>query len=191
MSHARKWALVACLVSVVTAPAISAWACVPYGPAIKLDRERAATGETVTLRGTGFSRTEPVIVRLNNLQGPVLATLTATGGAVNGTFTVPDTAPGEYVILVDHEEPLGRVLFQPVRAALTITKPDGAVPVIGAVPPERARIPDLATKGDGLNAGLVAIVALGVGGTAFLAVGLAALFLSRRPAPAAVREVTR
>jgi hypothetical protein len=183
LKKARSLIVGAGLAVSVSLPAAATWACVPYRPSGKLDRQQASPGDTVSLRGTGFTRTEPVVVRFNGPSGQVLATLTAAAGTVTGTFTVPDAPPGEYVVLVDHEDPLGTVLFQPVRAALTVVNRGGGLPVVGSVPPPRDRIPTLAARDDGVDIGAVALVAIGVTGVALFVAGAMTLAPSRRRVP--------
>src|SRR5438128_2544773 len=95
----RRWAIgsLSAAGAVVLAGA-AAWACVS-GPAVNLSTVNAKPGDTITVSGTNFSKTDPVTVRWNSLDGPIVGNFAApVGGNINGTVTVPaDAKAGNYV----------------------------------------------------------------------------------------------
>jgi hypothetical protein len=84
---------------VAVAGAGAAWACAPVGHAPSLtfsvDPERAAAGETVTVAGSDFNG--PVDIRWDANDGDVLATTTGTSFSV--TVTVPESTPGQHLLV--------------------------------------------------------------------------------------------
>jgi hypothetical protein len=187
MSGVRRWgiAVLAGGASVVVAAA-TAWACVS-GPAVSLSTVQAKAGDEVTLTGTNFRQAQPVTVRWNSLDGPVLATLPPPDNRnVAGTFTVPPgTVPGDYVVIVTQMDESGKIVQMPIRALLTVVGANGATPVLGqpiSAPEERPV--GLATADESLSGGAMVLIALGVGGLGMFLAGAAALWAGRRsPAP--------
>jgi hypothetical protein len=167
----------------------AAWACVS-GPAINLSTVNAKPGQQVTVNGTNFSKTDPVTVRWNSLDGPVIATLdtqpaggSGSGRVVSGTITVPaDAKAGNYVLIFTQSSPDGKLSQQPIRALLTVT-PDGATnPVLGApvASPDTGRAPGLVTDNNDISGTTLALIGLGVAGVGMFVAGMAALFAGRR-----------
>ncbi len=186
----RRWAIGGLgAVGAVLLVGAAAWACVS-GPAINLSTVNAKPGQQVTVNGTNFSKTDPVTVRWNSLDGPVIATLdtqpaggTGSGRIVSGTITVPaDAKAGNYVLIFTQSSPDGKLSQQPIRALLTVT-PDGATnPVLGApvASPDTARAPGLVTNDNDISGATLALIALGVAGVGMFVAGMAALFAGRR-----------
>jgi hypothetical protein len=171
---------------VLVVAASTAWACVS-GPVVNLSTIQAKPGETITLTGTGFRQPDPVHVRFNALDGPVIATLDkpASDRTIEGTVTVPATAaPGNYVLIVTQAGADGRLSQSPIRALLTVVGPSGQTPVVGADlgAGDEERLPGLVRSDDSVSNGTLALVALGVGGMGMFFAGIAALFASRRGA---------
>ena len=75
-----------------------AWACVPRGTA-NLSTESAPAGSTVTVNASGFPPQMEVAVYWNALGGPEM-TPRRMGPAFTADVTVPNVAPGAYVISV-------------------------------------------------------------------------------------------
>ena len=173
--------------TVVGLAAASAWACVS-GPVVNLSTVKAKAGEQVTLTGTGFRQADPVQVRFNALDGPVLAELAKPDNqTINMSFTVPPgTQPGNYVVIVTQNR-AGSLSLSPIRAVLSVVGPSGQAPVLGADQSidtvERA--PGLVRADDSVSTGTLALVALGVAGIGMFAAGVAALATSRRGGPTA------
>jgi hypothetical protein len=177
--------------------AASAWACVS-GPSINLSTVNAKPGEEVQLTMRDFRKLDPVVVRWNDLGGPVLATFENKGGTQGTPFTeritIPaDAKPGSYVLVFTQTAPDGKLSQMPVRALVTVTGPAGTNPVLGA--PVGASVTDrpvtLATQDESISGSTLALIALGVGGVGMFLAGMAALFSGRRthlPQPAPARR---
>jgi hypothetical protein len=180
----RRWAIggLSAAGAVLLAGA-AAWACVS-GPAINLSTVNAKPGQDVTVTGTNFSKNDPVTVRWNALDGPVLATFAPPqSGNVSGVITVPaDAKAGNYVLILTQSSPDGKLSQQPIRALLTVT-PDGAAnPVVGASVAQRdtGRAAGLVTTDNSISGTTLALIGLGVAGVGMFVAGMAALFAGRR-----------
>ena len=180
----RRWAMggLSAAGAVLLAGA-AAWACVS-GPAINLSTVNAKPGQDVTVTGTNFSKNDPVTVRWNALDGPVLATFAPPqSGSVSGVITVPaDAKAGNYVLILTQSSPDGKLSQQPIRALLTVT-PDGAAnPVVGASVAQRdtGRAAGLVTTDNSISGTTLALIGLGVAGVGMFVAGMAALFAGRR-----------
>ncbi|MGH9222821.1 MAG: hypothetical protein ACRD2W_03240 [Acidimicrobiales bacterium] len=191
----RRWAMggLGSIGAVVVAGA-TAWACVS-GPAVNLSTINAKPGQEVTVKGTNFSKPDPVTVRWNSLDGPVLATLDKpTSGAITGTFTVPaDAKAGNYVVIMSQASSDGKLSQLPVRALLTVTPENGAAPVVGAPvsSADSARPVGLVSTDNDISGATLALIGLGVAGVGMFVAGMAALFAGRRgTAPAAAKART-
>lgn len=189
----RKWAIGGLgTISAVIVAAAAAWACVS-GPAVNLSTINAKPGTEVSVTGTNWSKSDPVTVRWNALDGPVLATFAKPdSGNISGTITVPaDAKAANYVLIFTQSSPDGNLSQMPVRALLTVT-PDGAdIPLVGApvaVPPTTGRVDGLDTNDNAVNGATLALIALGVAGLGMFLAGMAAWFAGRRGRqPVAVR----
>ena len=177
--------------------AAAAWACVS-GPSLNLSTINAKPGQEVTVTGTGFSKSDPVQVRWNALDGPVVgqfdtqaSTGNASGRSFQGNITVPaDAKAGNYVLIATQTGPDGKLSQMPVRALLTVTPEGAATPVVGAdLAPRAAERPTgLVTSDDAISGATLALIGLGVAGVGMFVAGMAALFAGRRgAAPQAVR----
>jgi hypothetical protein len=178
-------------VGAVLVAGATAWACVS-GPAVNLSTVNAKPGQEVTINGTNFSRPDPVTVRWNSLDGPVLATLDKpVSNVVTGTFTVPaDAKAGNYVVILSQTGADGKLSQLPVRALLTVTPENGASPVVGASvsQADSARPAGLVSTDNDISGATLALIGLGVAGVGMFVAGMAALFAGRRgKAPEAVR----
>jgi FtsP/CotA-like multicopper oxidase with cupredoxin domain len=188
----RRWAIggLSAAGAVLVASA-AAWACVS-GPSINLSTINAKPGQEVTLTGTNWTKPDPVQVRWNSLDGPIVATLDKpTSGAIQGTFNVPaDAKAGNYVLIVSQTSADGKLSQMPVRALLTVTPDGGATPVVGgAVAAQQTGRPTgLVTNDSSISGASLALIGLGVAGVGMFVAGMAALFAGRRGrAPEAVR----
>jgi hypothetical protein len=189
---AQTVALVAALISVMVGPS---WACVPMAN-MEVTPKQVQAGQEVTVSGIRFVSFEPVVIRMNSLDGPVLATA-QMGPAVNTRFQTsvtipPGTPPGPVVLIATQDPTPGYVAVAwgiPARIVVTVTSPDGAAPQPAPVqlldrPAGLAR----ATAG----AGALLLIVLGVAAAALLVAGAAALVGSRRSEhETAVTEVAR
>jgi hypothetical protein len=170
-------------IAVLGIAASTAWACVS-GPVVNLSTVTAKPGEQVTVTGTGFRQPDPVQIRWNALDGPVVAQLAKpdSSQAISATFAVPaGTAPGSYVVIVSQTRD-GKPSLSPVRAVLNVVGPSGQTPVLGADTSSDSgdRMPALVRADNDVSNGTLALVALGVAGIGMFAAGVAALASSRR-----------
>ncbi len=173
--------------------AATAWACIA-GPTLDVVPRQAGVGSQVTLKGVSYNP-NPVVVRFNALDGPVIGTIRPTGGTgtssnwnLEGTVTLPaDAKPGNYVLIATQPSTDGKLTQIPTRGLVTIT--GNAPPVVGApVVEQPAERPLGLAQGESVSTGAKVLVGLGVAGLALFLAGMAALVASRRPAgaPAAV-----
>lgn len=187
-----------CLLGVSTVLAVSAtaWACIA-GPTLDAPVRAVKAGEAVAIKGVSYNR-NPVLVRFNALDGPVLATIEPTGGTagssnwnLDGTVSIPpETRPGSYVLITTQPGPDGKLSQIPTRALVTVV--GAATPVVGAplsaAQPER---PVGLERGESVSAGAKVLVAAGVAGMTLFVAGIAALLAGRRedrePSPARPR----
>lgn len=171
--------------AVILLAAATAWACVS-GPAVLLSANSAKAGEALQVKATNLIKPEPVVVRFNALDGPVLADLgVPKSGAVDGSVTVPaGTAPGNYVLVFTQTKPDNSLTQVPTRALVTVTGETGAQPVLGASAGAATdrRIDSLATANRAVSTGTLVLVGLGVAGVALFLAGVAALLTGRRGA---------
>ena len=170
-------------IAVLGIAASAAWACVS-GPVVNLSTVTAKPGDQVTLTGTGFRSPDPVQVRWNALDGPIVAELAKPDSSqtITATFAVPQgTTPGSYVVIVSQTKG-GKTSLSPIRAVLSVVGPSGQTPVLGADTTSDAsdRIPALVRSDNDVSNGTLALVALGVAGVGMFAAGVAALATSRR-----------
>ncbi len=182
--RARKWiAGAAGVVAGVTVVAAGAWACVS-GPAVNLATSSARPGQEVQFTGTNFRQPQPVTVRWNALDGPVLAVAGAPQNqTISGSVTVPgDAKAGNYVLIFSQAREDGKLTQLPIRALLTVVPEGGALPVMGEQlsPPASDRPVGLATTDNSVSGATLALVGLGVAGVGMFVAGLAALFAGRR-----------
>jgi hypothetical protein len=154
------------------------------GPAINLSTVNAKPGQEVTINGTNFSKPDPVQVRWNALDGPILATFAPPqSGNVTGTITVPaDAKAGNYVLILSQTSADGKLSQQPIRALLTVTPDGGANPVVGGAVarPDTGRATGLVTDDNSISGTTLALIGLGVAGVGMFVAGMAALFAGRR-----------
>ena len=184
----RRWAIggLGAAGAVLVAGA-TAWACVS-GPAVNLSTVNAKPGQEVTVNGTNFSKSDPVTVRWNALDGPVLATFDrGPNNTVTGAFTVPqDAKAGNYVVVFSQSGADGKLSQLPIRALLTVTPDGGATPVVGAsvAAQDASRPVGLVTTDNDISGATLALIGLGVAGVGMFVAGMAALFAGRRGARA-------
>ena len=194
MRSIRRWTtagLGAAAVGVLSAAA--AWACVA-GPSAFTSSLNAKAGEEITITGVDFNRPQPVMVRFDALDGPVLADLgTPRNNRVEGKVTIPQgTAPGSHVLVFTQTGADGKFTQTPVRAMINVVG-DGA-PVLAATQvglADDARPAGLEVTDNGISGGSLALIGLGVAGLGMFVAGLAALFAGRRgttPETAKVRS---
>lgn len=147
-------------------------------------------GQEVTWKGTFFLKDEPVSIRWNAVDGPVLSTATppsADNGLhgnwrfVDGAMTIPaDAKPGTYVVVATQNAVKGNSTWGiPARTVVQVS--DGAPIVAGAVGQSNVVRPGSLVTTRSVAAGTLALVALGAAGVAMFLVGVALAFAGRRP----------
>ncbi len=137
---------------------------------------------------SGYSYTQPVSIRLNALDGPVLGTFTPDSNSdIKGQVTVPaETKPGSY-LLYAVQGPPEKPSRLPARARITVAL-DGGGPVLGAsTATTEPRVADLIRQERPTTASLL-VIGLGAGGLALFLGGAALLFtaVARRPSASPV-----
>lgn len=175
----------------------TAWACIA-GPTLDVIPRQANAGAEVTLKGVSYNR-NPVAVRFNALDGPVLGTLQPTGGTgtssnwnLEGTVRLPaDVKPGNYVLIATQPSADGKLTQIPTRGLVSVT--GAGAPVVGATAAvDATERPVGLVQGESVSTPAKLLVGLGVGGVALFLAGVAALVASRRPsgspAPARASE---
>ena len=164
----------------------TAWA--PHVAQLLVEPRAVSPGDTVTVTGTrGYGAEQPVDIRLDGIDGPVLGTFQtddqffAAFGPVEVTIPA-DISPGTYTLVatqvLDAED--SHIRGVPARAAIDVVGPGGAPamdpPLVEAVEPR----PDELAVGDEVGLGALALVALGVAGVATFAAAMVALVTARR-----------
>lgn len=107
MRYRKRWAVLGGVLAVGLAMAPTVWACVPEGTEKKLNLTpaEARPGQQITVAAAPNGNKNPVVVRLNAPDGPVLATIAVDGTPIPGqgfesTFTVPlDLKPGQHALI--------------------------------------------------------------------------------------------
>jgi hypothetical protein len=183
MSRRRLAVAAAASFGLSLAMAASAWACVS-GPVVNLSTVNVKAGEQVGVTGTGFRNPDPVQVRFNALDGPVIATLAKpVDRNIRGTVTIPPgTPPGNYVLIFSQVDERGTITQAPIRSLVTVVGSTGQTPVLGADPTQDGvvRQAGLVRTDNSVSSGTLALIALGVAGVGMFAAGIAALLGSRR-----------
>ncbi|MGH9266176.1 MAG: hypothetical protein ACRD1D_15945 [Acidimicrobiales bacterium] len=151
-------------------------------------------GEEVVVSGIRFIGFGPVTIRLNSLDGPVLATAPMGPGAnsvFRATVTIPpETPPGQVVLIAMQDpEPGGSVPWGvPARTVVDVTNAAGIFPA--PFPPDPVIRPADLTR-DSVSTGAFVVVGLGVAAAALLVAGALALAAGRKGAAAPAPEEIR
>lgn len=192
MSRTRRRFAVLAAIAAVGVPltvVAAAFACANLA-VIKLNRASATPGTQVWFEGRNFNSragASPVTVRWNSRNGQVLFEGRPVDGKLSGTFTVPRSSNGYYIVVATQVAPNGRPASgTPGRAALRVrttsarsarsSRSSRSVVAAPVTPPGGPGGPPAAQ-----------IVGLGLSGL-LLAGGLTALAVRRRrtpPAPSA------
>jgi hypothetical protein len=166
--------------------AASAWACVPVAT-LNATPQNVKPGDTVTVTGASYNSPNPVMLHWGALNGPVVAQLTPSSGAIGGTFTVPaDAAPGNYVVVATQDIVPGvQDWGVPSRVLISVVGTDK--PVLGATPGAQVTPrPSGFVTDKSVSGGSLLLVGLGAAGIAMFVAGIAAVAAGRRsPAPKA------
>ena len=191
MGNARRLGALAFGVAATAAVFTAAASACIAGPTLEVTPRQANAGSQVTLKGVSYNR-NPVMVRFNALDGPVIGTIQPTGGTgtssnwnLEGTVTLPaDAKPGNYVLIATQPSTDGKLTQIPTRALVSVS--GTTAPVVGApLAAEPVERPVGLVEADSVSTGAKVLVGLGVAGVAMFLAGIAALVASRRPAGAA------
>lgn len=171
--------------------AAAAWACVPVAT-LNATPQNVKPGDIVTVTGASYNSPNPVMLHWGALDGPVVAQLPPSGGAINGTFTVPaDAKPGNYVVVATQEIVPGvQDWGVPSRVLVSVVGADK--PVVGASPGAQVTPrPTGFVSHKSVSGAALLLTGLGAAGLAMFIAGMAALAAGRRsptPQPQAVRR---
>lgn len=156
---ARRWIVALCAAVAAVVPAALAWACVGVASIVVEGASSVEPGSTIEVRARSFARGVPVEVRLDSLDGPVLATSDVTGSTMTSNFLIEiplpsDLSDGEHVLLAsqDHHD---MNVGQPARAAIYV---DAAPPA----PPAPVERPQGMVANAGPSALILGLVVAGV-----------------------------
>lgn len=180
-SSSRRLVLGTVAVVAVFIPVSVAWACVGLVVFKTTGSATVEPGGTVEVFGGEFASGEPVHVRLDSADGPVLATFPEPEpSTMTSRFTleVPipdDISTGEHLLVAtqEHYDMNGGI---PARAAIYVDAAEPALPT-----PEERPTSVIASSGPGV--GSLALVALGAAAVALL-VAAAASAAARRSSSA-------
>ncbi|MDQ6615221.1 MAG: hypothetical protein M3083_10845 [Actinomycetota bacterium] len=168
--------------------ASAAFACTDLA-VLNFNRPAAPPGAAITINGSSFSTAianQPFEFHWNTPDGPLLARAYADQtGNISTTFTVPDAAPGYYLVWVSEPHASGQVKGGVQKARLQVLEPANAtaLPVKPVVP--------VGVQPEATSPALIALtVGVGVLSMALLAFGAAALVgqVRRRAVPAMARR---
>lgn len=176
----RRWgaAVLAAGLAALTVPAVIAYACVGL-VALSASPSSVQPGATVTLKGMDFVPNVPVLIHVDSVNGPVIATVTQmTGGVMSSRFTQTVTIPanvstGQHVLIATqnaHNMNGGN----PARTVLYVGVPAPNSPGVEARPASP-------TFDTGPGWGILALIALGAAVVGFVIFSY--LVLRRRGTP--------
>ena len=173
-------------------PISAAWA--PHVAQLQVTPTRMKAGDTVSVFGpSGYGSTNPVEIRLDSADGPVLGSFTTTGTGFAqwgpGTVTIPaDVKPGVHTLWATQklEESEKLIRGMPTKTLITVLNPDGSGPVVGEDLSHKVEPrPTNLVEDKPVGTGALVLVGLGVAGVAMFVAGAAALASSRRRSPEA------
>jgi hypothetical protein len=196
-SFSRRWLPViagAAAAAAMLLPTSAAWA--PHVAQLVVTPTTFKAGDTVTVFGpSGYGSTNPVEVRLDAADGPVLGSFRTSGSGFAmwgpGTVTIPaDAKPGIHTLWATQklEESEKLIRGMPTKTLVTVLNTDGSSPVLGQdLSPQIEERPTGLVEDKPVGTGALILVGLGVAGLAMFAAGAAALMSSRRsPRPETV-----
>jgi hypothetical protein len=167
--------LVAGAAAIMT-PAAMAWACVGL-VSLTATPNTAQPGGTLTVVGKEFAAKAPVLIHLDTITGPVLATAPPPTSTMTSQFKIQVTLPADISVgphlLIATQDEHNMNGGNPARAQIYVgtSAPAASAPA--------ARPTTLAAK-SGLSLAVLAIIALAVAGVTLFLAGLVFLVVSRR-----------
>ncbi len=178
----------------VLLPVSAAWA--PHVAQLQVTPSTFKAGDTVTVFGpSGYGATNPVEIRLDSADAPVLGSFKTSGAGFAtwgpGTITIPaDVKPGVHTLWATQklEETEKLIRGMPTKTLVQVLNKDGSGPVLGIdTSPQLEARPTGLVEEKPVGTGALVLVGLGVAGVAMFAAGAAALMSSRRGSPSAQR----
>ncbi len=175
----------------VLLPVSAAWA--PHVAQLQVTPTQFKAGDTVGVFGpNGFGLTNPVEIRFDAVDGPVLGSFKTSGGGFAtwgpGTVVIPaDATPGIHTLWATQklEESEKLIRGMPTKTLVEVLNADGSRPARGAdLTPQTEVRPTGLVEDKAVGTGALVLVGLGVAGVAMFAAGAAALMSSRRGSPA-------
>ncbi len=186
------------VVAAILATASQAWPCASLA-AVEVNPSVVRPGQEVDVKVTFVNKDNPVELRWNALNGPVLATIEPSAFTeglhgnwrfADGKITIPaDAKPGNYVLIANQEAVKGTNTWGiPARGLVQVS--DGR-PVLGQTlgPPPAVRPDNLITE-KGVTGGDLLLVGLGAAGITMLLAGVGIVLAAgrrSRAVPATVR----
>jgi len=175
----------------VLLPVSAAWA--PHVAQLQVTPTQFKAGDTVGVFGpNGFGQTNPVEIRWDAVDGPVLGSFKTSGGGFAtwgpGTVVIPaDATPGIHTLWATQklEESEKLIRGMPAKTLVEVLNADGSRPARGAdLTPQTEVRPTGLVEDNAVGTGALVLAGLGVAGVAMFAAGAAALMSSRRSSPA-------
>ena len=168
-------------------PGSAAWA--PHVAQLQVTPTEFKAGDTVGVFGpNGYGSTNPVEIRWDAVDGPVLGSFKTTGGGFAtwgpGTVTIPaDAKPGIHTLWATQklEETEKLIRGMPTKTLVQVLNADGSRPALGLdISPQIETRPTDLVEDDAVGTGALVLAGLGVAGVAMFVAGAAALMSSRR-----------
>ena len=172
----------------------AAFACTNLAT-LNLSSTAGKAGDIVTVTGSSFAvgrgdaPTLPVQLRWNGVNGTVLAeTVPDRAGNISATFTVPEGAPGYYVLVATQKDARGVDTYgTPARASYQILGANGQSVVTPPAAASAAAVPS-----EPSSTGIIALtVALGLVGLGLFAAGFIAFVRQTRATAAGAAAPVR
>jgi hypothetical protein len=164
-------------------PAAMAWACVGL-VSLTATPNTVQPGGTISVVGKEFAAKAPVLIHLDTLDGPVLATAPAPKSTMTSQFKIDVTIPsnisaGPHLLIATQEEH-NMNGGNPARAQIYV----GTSAPATAANASAAR-PTTLLASSGPSVGTILIIAIGVAAVSLFLAGLAFLVIGRRRPEAA------
>lgn len=178
----------ASIVTVVVGLGAASWACTSLAT-LNLSKSSGAVGEPLTVTGSSFKASTPeaaappVALHWNSADGPVVAqTTTDAAGNIAATFNVPDSQPGNFVVIARQLDAEGKDQWgTPARAAFQVLGA-GTEPV--AAPAAASR--PFSTAASDSSSGVALALGLGALGLVLFGAGFMAVVRQTRRQPVPV-----
>ena len=171
-------ASVLCVLAALIVPAVVVWACVDVA-ALTATPQSVQPGGTVTVTGGDYVPGFPVLIHLDSVTGPVLATVASPAGtsSMHSTFkadvTIPSNLSSGQHLLIATQNSHNMTAGMPARAVIYVGT---GAPEAPASQRSAAPLVD-----SGPSVGALALIALGVAAAGLVVLIVIALLTWRRP----------